>query len=254
MIGDIIKSLSSILSSDESARIVLITLIVILIFFALALILMVYMYKAIIGIKQNSREEYEEEHRILEYQQKVDSTKDEIKYITELLVRLTETVNLSNKEMKEELGTIKASMSENGDGCAFGQKLEKEIDNLRNEILASIKDDVALLLESDRESIKSYITSEYHKWMNLGYIDMYSLKALDEQFDKYRKEDGNTFVEGMMHEIHTSLEVRCITKNCLTERMCKERDSLQILPSTHSVNQTNNVVEETYSDYTDEQV
>lgn len=231
--GDTVSGLIELLSSESSARVILVTIIVLVVLFALVFALMIGLFKAVKTIKKESREEYNDEQKMLEYQKKVDATTKDIEYITDLLIRLTETVNVSNTERKSEMDSLRNLVTSES-GCMYGHNVSQELASLRDEVLKSIKDDVALLLESDRESIKSYITSEYHKWMRRGYIDMYTLRALDEQFEKYKREHGNTFVKGMMTELHNSLEIRCITKNCQTEHMKLERDQVQIIPAKHA--------------------
>lgn len=230
--GDTVSGLIGLLSSESSARVILVTIIVLVVLFALVFALMIGLFKAVKTIKSESKAEYNDEQKVLEYQRKVDATTKDIEYITDLLIRLTETVNVSNNERKTEMNNLRSLVaSENG--CVYGHSVSEELKSLREDVLKSIQEDVTLLLESDRESIKSYITTEYHKWMRRGHIDMYTLRALDEQFEKYKREHGNTFVEGMMNELHTSLEIRCITKNCQTEHMKLERDRMEILPSSH---------------------
>lgn len=222
--------LTELMLSEENSRIVVITIAVLLLLFAILIGITIALFKAVRSIKTQSKQEYDDEREMVEYRNKVDETKKDIEYISDLLVRLTETINANNQKTSKELEEIKEAMSVNGDGCVFGQNLAREVKEMKDGLLKEMKDDIALLIDSDKESIKTYITNEYHKWMELRYIDIYSLKGIDERFDKYRKEKGNTFVEGMVKELHL-LQKTCIATNCVTKRMQKERDDLCIYPS-----------------------
>ena len=59
-----------------------------------------------------------------------------------------------------------------------------------------------VLMESDRNDIKAWITEKHHYFCyEKGYIDDYSLDCLERRFASYEKEDGNSFVETLMNEI-----------------------------------------------------
>lgn len=236
--------LTQLMLSEENSRIVVITIAVLLLLFAIMIGVTVVLIKAVRSIKSQSKQEYNDEREMKEYYKKVDDTKKDIEYISDLLVRLTETINTNNQQTAKELEEIKSAMSVNGVGCVFGQNLAKEVDEMKNDVLKEMKENIALLMDSDKESIKSFITGEYHKWMELRYIDIYSLKAIDERFDKYRKEKGNTFVEGMVKELHL-LQKTCVTTNCVTQRMRAERDNLCIYPSSvHELPDKHNYVDQ----------
>lgn len=65
-----------------------------------------------------------------------------------------------------------------------------------------INERIDMLIESDKEDIKSFITDKHHFFVyHLGWIDDYSLECLERRFSVYRKEHGNSFVEGLMEEI-----------------------------------------------------
>lgn len=65
-----------------------------------------------------------------------------------------------------------------------------------------MKDQIALLMESDKDDIKSWITKEHHYWVyEKGFIDDYSLDCLEKRFKHYQAEGGNSFVADLMKEI-----------------------------------------------------
>lgn len=68
--------------------------------------------------------------------------------------------------------------------------------------LESINNKIDLLILSDRDDIKSYITREHHFFVyNKKWIDDYSLDCIERRFKHYQEEDGNSFVEDLMNEI-----------------------------------------------------
>ena len=98
----------------------------------------------------------------------------------------------------------------------FNKQEKKEDEDIQNEkinsVLASqqalleeinqIKSTLNLLVESDRDSIKSFITKEYKQYVGeQGWIDEYSLEILEKRFHTYELEGGNSFILQLMSEI-----------------------------------------------------
>ena len=98
----------------------------------------------------------------------------------------------------------------------FNKQEKKEGEDMQNEkinsVLASqqamleeinqIKSTLNLLVESDRDSIKSFITKEYKQYVGeQGWIDEYSLEILEKRFHTYELEGGNSFILQLMSEI-----------------------------------------------------
>lgn len=89
------------------------------------------------------------------------------------------------------------------------KKSETErIDNLENSIdkitdsVNTIGSKVDLLLESDKDAIKAYITREHHYFCyQKGWVDDYSLDCLERRYDHYVEEHGNSFIEQLMNEV-----------------------------------------------------
>lgn len=98
------------------------------------------------------------------------------------------------------------------------KKLEEEIDDLNkfysekkkvddtfakiDRTFEKINERIDMLIESDKEDIKSYITEKHHFFVyGQGWVDDYSLECLERRFAVYQQEHGNSFVEGLMNEI-----------------------------------------------------
>lgn len=70
------------------------------------------------------------------------------------------------------------------------------------ETFKSMQSQISMLIESDKESIKAYITEKHHYFVyEQKWIDDYSLECLEKRFAIYEKEHGNSFVLGLMTEI-----------------------------------------------------
>ena len=74
------------------------------------------------------------------------------------------------------------------------QTLENQISNL--------SDKIDLLIDSDKDDIKSFITREHHYFCyDKKWIDDYSLECLEKRYQHYHDEGGNSFIEGFMEEL-----------------------------------------------------
>lgn len=230
--GEPAGKMVDLLVSEESSRIILIALAVFVLAFAILIGVAIYLYKAVNSIRANSKTEFEEEREQNEYREKVTDTQDDLKYLSDLMVRLTETVNATNSQLSNEIKKLNENMTDVHAGCAYGHELEKQVNHIKDDVLVALKENVDMLLDSDKESIKAYITKEYQYWMNQGFIDIYSLNVLDERFRKYTKEKGNTFVADMRKELH-NLPRRAAATNCTTPRMIEEKERNEVLPSEY---------------------
>lgn len=97
------------------------------------------------------------------------------------------------------------------------EKINKRIENGENfmtqlrehqkhndEALQDLSKKIDMLVESDRDDIKAYITKEHHKFCyDRGWIDDFSLDCLEKRFKHYADEGGNSFIRGFMQELRT---------------------------------------------------
>lgn len=85
----------------------------------------------------------------------------------------------------------------------------KQIDTLiknqesMQEYMNKIQTSIDLLLESDKDDIKSWITEKHHYFCyQKQCIDDYSLDCLERRFKHYLDEHGNSYVADLMEDIH----------------------------------------------------
>lgn len=95
------------------------------------------------------------------------------------------------------------------------EKINKRIENGENfmtqlrehqkhndEALQDLSKKIDILVESDKDDIKAYITKEHHKFCyDKGWIDDFSLDCLEKRFKHYADEGGNSFICGFMQEL-----------------------------------------------------
>ena len=86
-----------------------------------------------------------------------------------------------------------------------GSQVMTELKNSQqttDEILKNLSAKIDLLIDSDKDDIKSYITREHHYFCyKLGYIDDFSLDCIEKRFKHYSDEGGNSFIENFMKDL-----------------------------------------------------
>ena len=104
---------------------------------------------------------------------------------------------------KLKKGTDKA-ISEKDRIERIDSKLEN-YDRMLNNITDNIdelKKETKLLISSDKDAIKSYITERHHFFCyTQKWIDDYSLDVLERRYEHYVDEKGNSFVKDLMEEL-----------------------------------------------------
>ena len=91
------------------------------------------------------------------------------------------------------------TMSEDGDNNLKNQMNDyvSMMDNI-NQRITAMDEKSSLLIESDKEGIKSYIVDKYYKALSDGYIELYVLDTLELRYKAYLQENGNTYVRKLM--------------------------------------------------------
>ena len=65
-----------------------------------------------------------------------------------------------------------------------------------------ISKQVKILIESDKDDIKAWITQQHHYYCyQKGWIDDYSLDSIEKRYSHYVEEKGNSYVLDLMQEI-----------------------------------------------------
>lgn len=74
-----------------------------------------------------------------------------------------------------------------------------------------------ILIASDKDDIKAWITAQHHHFMEKGYIDYYSLDCISRRYEDYKREDGNTFIDDLMEEINSLPKDKKLIKEDIEE-------------------------------------
>lgn len=84
---------------------------------------------------------------------------------------------------------------------------------LHNEQINKMAKLINILIKSDRDDIKAWITEKHHYFCyDLGYIDDYNLQCVEARYKHYKEEDGNTFIDELMKDIRALPIVSAIHK------------------------------------------
>lgn len=95
------------------------------------------------------------------------------------------------------------------------EEIKKDLDEIKKtqeEMTEAIKEltkNVDLLMTSDKDDIKAWITEKHHYFCyELGYIDDYNLDCIEKRYSHYKTEGGNSFVDDLMAEIRSLPKIK----------------------------------------------
>ena len=66
----------------------------------------------------------------------------------------------------------------------------------------NINMNLQMLIASDKDAIKAWLTSQHHHFMEKGAIDYYSFDCISRRYQHYKEEGGNTFIDDLMEDIN----------------------------------------------------
>ena len=93
---------------------------------------------------------------------------------------------------------IEQKINENSKMMTQLEKNQKATDDL----IALLAAKVDLLIESDKDAIKAYITQQHHYFCyQKGWIDDFSLDCIEKRYQHYQDEGGNSFIAGFMNDL-----------------------------------------------------
>ena len=101
-------------------------------------------------------------------------------------------------ERKKNIEDINEKLNQNSEDIKMLIEMQKQ----QNEKIEQQNLRIELLIDSDKDDIKAFITEKYHYFVEVkGWIDDYSLDCLERRFQHDKDENGNSFVAGLMSEI-----------------------------------------------------
>ena len=104
-----------------------------------------------------------------------------------------------NKEHNkiDEKRKIAEILDEDAQLIASLQQQQAETDKVLN----SLSTKIDMLIESDKDAIRAYITKEHHYFCQQGWIDDFSLDCIERRFSHYEAEGGNSFIKAFMEDL-----------------------------------------------------
>ena len=103
---------------------------------------------------------------------------------------LTVMIEETKQKDKDQDSMIETKMTE----------LNTTMSDFRKDINAN-KDQLDVLIASDKESIKSFIVSCYYQAKSDGYVNSHLMQIIEERYETYKKENGNSYVGGLINEL-----------------------------------------------------
>lgn len=103
---------------------------------------------------------------------------------------LTVMMEETKQKDKDQDSMIETKMNE----------LNTTMSDFRKDINAN-KDQLDVLISSDKESIKSFIVSCYYQAKSDGYVNSHLMQIIEERYETYKRENGNSYVSGLMNEL-----------------------------------------------------
>ncbi len=86
-------------------------------------------------------------------------------------------------------------------GSEIMSVLEKD-QKKTDETLNILTKKIDMLIDSDKDAIKSYITKEHHYFCyEVGWIDDFNMDCLERRYSHYADEGGNSFICGFMEQL-----------------------------------------------------
>lgn len=80
-------------------------------------------------------------------------------------------------------------------------QIEKNVVEM-NEYMKDMGNKINILMDSDKDAIKAWITREHHYFCyQRKWIDDYSLDCLERRYSHYVEENGNSFISTLMDEL-----------------------------------------------------
>ena len=90
-------------------------------------------------------------------------------------------------ELKNQLDTLMSEFH------GFSQRMENKMENIDSQLIQ--------LAQSDMHDIKSWMVEKHHQLIEAGWVDDFTMDTIEKRFDDYKKENGNSYVEGLVNEI-----------------------------------------------------
>lgn len=110
-------------------------------------------------------------------------------------------IDWAKNKMTNKYNTVQSKKEESKTVKERITKLENSVGVMSNSI-DELNNDMKLLIKSDKDDIKAFITREHHYFCyKKGWIDDYSLDCIERRYEHYKEEKGNSFIGGLMADL-----------------------------------------------------
>lgn len=111
--------------------------------------------------------------------------------------RIRQAFNVEHQHLSEK-ERLEKSLQENSQMIKTLQENQQKSDKLLKDLFNKI----SMLIESDRDDIKAFITEKHHYYCyQKKWIDDFSLECLEKRYKHYEDEGGNSFIGGFMQQL-----------------------------------------------------
>ncbi len=97
-------------------------------------------------------------------------------------------------ELKDQFDTLMSEFH------GLDQRMEKRMENIESG-MENIESQLIQLTQSDMHDIKSWMVEKHHQLTEAGWVDDFTMDTIEKRFDDYKKENGNSYVEGLVNEM-----------------------------------------------------
>ena len=114
--------------------------------------------------------------------------------------------DLFKKKFKDDMKNTVATKKQNEQMCKVKEDIQLLIQNQEKifEEIELFKQRLEMIIESDKDDIKSWITEKHHFYCyERKWIDDYSMDCIERRYGHYKDEGGNSFIEELMNDLRS---------------------------------------------------
>ena len=109
-------------------------------------------------------------------------------------------------KFNDDIKNTVAKKKQNEQICKTKEDIQLLIQNQEKifEEIKLFKQQLEMIIESDKDDIKSWITEKHHfYYYERKWIDDYSMDCIEKRYGHYKDEGGNSFIEELMNELRS---------------------------------------------------
>jgi hypothetical protein len=114
--------------------------------------------------------------------------------------------DLFKRKFKDDMRNTVATKKQNEQMCKVKEDIQLLIQNQEKifEEIELFKQKLEMIIESDKDDIKSWITEKHHFYCyERKWIDDYSMDCIERRYGHYKDEGGNSFIEELMNDLRS---------------------------------------------------